>query len=95
MVDKFPGWRYGPKGEAEIFQTEADVPKGWTDNPNDFKKADTKAAAPEGDNPPVPPAPPAAFDRAAAVARLEAAGVKVKGNWGDKRIQTEVAKLPA
>lgn len=35
---KFPGWRYGPNGEAQIFEHEEDVPQGWTDNPNDFKK---------------------------------------------------------
>lgn len=30
----FPGWRYGPKGEGpELFQTEDDVPKGWTRTP--------------------------------------------------------------
>lgn len=34
---KFPGWRYGPNGEAQIFDRAEDVPKGWTDNPNDFK----------------------------------------------------------
>lgn len=34
---KFPGWRYGPNGEAQIFEREEDVPEGWTDNPNDFK----------------------------------------------------------
>lgn len=48
---KFPGWRYGPNGEAEIFQKEEDVPEGWTDNPNDFKKAETEhlSDSPEGD----------------------------------------------
>lgn len=40
-IVRFPGWRYGPNGEAQIFQTEADVPKGWTDNPNDFKEPAT------------------------------------------------------
>lgn len=33
---KFPGARYGPGGQVGVFQCEADVPKGWTDNPNDF-----------------------------------------------------------
>ena len=27
----WPSWRYGPNGEAAIFQDEADVPKGWKD----------------------------------------------------------------
>lgn len=87
MTDKFPGWRYGPNGQEGIFQSEADVPKGWTDNPNDFKKDDDEGDGGAGGD--------ADFDRAAAVAKLEAAGVKVRGNWGDKRIQAEVAKLPA
>ena len=27
----WPSWRYGPKGEAAIFESEDDVPKGWKD----------------------------------------------------------------
>lgn len=34
---KFPGFRYGPNGQSQIFQSESEVPEGWTDNPNDFK----------------------------------------------------------
>lgn len=30
----FPSWRYGPGGEAQVFQFEADVPKGWFDHPS-------------------------------------------------------------
>lgn len=30
----FPSWRYGPGGQAQIFQSEADVPKGWFDHPS-------------------------------------------------------------
>lgn len=38
-MSKFPGWRFGPQGEARVFQSEADVPKGWTDViPADFPK---------------------------------------------------------
>lgn len=33
-----------------------------------------------------------AFDRAAAVAALEAKGVKVDGRWSDKRLAEELAK---
>ena len=95
MTDKFPGWRYGPKGEAEIFQCEADVPKGWTDNPNDFKKADDAegngqsgdaGAGSDGDT---------AFDRDAAIAKLKAAGIKANGRWSDAHLQDELAQLPA
>lgn len=41
---KWPSWRYGPKGEADIFQSEVDVPKGWVDHPSKIK-APTKAKA--------------------------------------------------
>lgn len=57
MVDKFPGWRYGPNGQEGVFQSEAEVPKGWTDNPNDFKKAPDDAAAAQVAGDDVPPAP--------------------------------------
>jgi len=30
-VPGWPSWRYGPKGEAAVFESEADVPKGWKD----------------------------------------------------------------
>jgi hypothetical protein len=26
----FPGWRFGPNGECELFQRAEDVPDGWT-----------------------------------------------------------------
>lgn len=29
----WPAWRYGPKGEAAVFEAEKDVPKGWHDHP--------------------------------------------------------------
>jgi hypothetical protein len=32
--DHWPGWRYGPKGQSAIFESEADVPKGWEDHPS-------------------------------------------------------------
>lgn len=37
MTDKiqhFPCWRYGPKGQSGIFESEADVPSGWEDHPS-------------------------------------------------------------
>ncbi len=37
---KYPGARYGPGGAVGIFQSEEEVPKGWTDNPNDFAPED-------------------------------------------------------
>lgn len=29
----FPAWWYGPRGEAQVFQCLADVPKGWAETP--------------------------------------------------------------
>lgn len=31
---EWPAWRYGPNGAAEVFNDEADVPKGWHDHPS-------------------------------------------------------------
>jgi hypothetical protein len=31
---KWPSWRYGPNGQAEIFQSEDQVPEGWADHPS-------------------------------------------------------------
>lgn len=41
-VAKFPGWRFGPEGEQQLFQSEEQVPEGWTDNPNDHKPKGSK-----------------------------------------------------
>lgn len=35
MKPRYPGWRYGPNGEAEIFQCAEDVPEGWYDTPQE------------------------------------------------------------
>lgn len=29
----FPSWRYGPGGEARVFDRADDVPEGWEDHP--------------------------------------------------------------
>lgn len=34
----FPGWRYGPGGQCELFQRAEDVPEGWARNPADVKE---------------------------------------------------------
>jgi len=45
----FPGYRYGPEGECELFQSAADVPEGWHRNtPEGLAKLDK--AAPEGED---------------------------------------------
>jgi hypothetical protein len=47
----WPGWFYGPDGEAQIFQSEAEVPKGWATTP---EKAIPKAKPKEDPPEPVP-----------------------------------------
>lgn len=45
----WPAWYYGPNGEAEIFQSKAEVPTGWKDhpfNPGEAKAAPKPTAAP-------------------------------------------------
>lgn len=42
---QFPAFYYGPKGEAEVFQTADAVPEGWKTNPDHHKTAKTAAVA--------------------------------------------------
>ena len=35
----WPSWRYGPKGEAAVFECENDVPRGWHDHPSKHEAA--------------------------------------------------------
>jgi hypothetical protein len=35
----WPAWRYGPKGESDIFNCEEEVPKGWNDDVSRLAKA--------------------------------------------------------
>lgn len=32
--DHWPSWRYGPKGQSGVFESESDVPTGWEDHPS-------------------------------------------------------------
>lgn len=46
MSDKFPAfpaWRHGPDGQSAVFDSEADVPKGWVDHPSKVKGAPAPA----------------------------------------------------
>ncbi len=53
----FRAWRYGPKGEAHLFENEADVPKGWKDSPQGKEDVDGARRALD--------IPPGRMDRAA------------------------------
>ena len=44
---EFPAWRYGPNGEAQIFDHKEEVPNGWVDSPAKVGKPQPKAPAPK------------------------------------------------
>lgn len=31
---RWPAWWYGPEGQAELFNSEEEVPQGWEDHPS-------------------------------------------------------------
>jgi hypothetical protein len=67
---RFPSWpafRYGPNGEAQIFQRPEDVPEGWKDSPGAHFE-------------PPPAVKPAPMTREEVVAALKARGVEFKRN---------------
>lgn len=35
----WPSFRYSPDGEAKVFNAANEVPEGWEDSPDAFKKA--------------------------------------------------------
>lgn len=51
-MNDYPAWRHGPDGQSAIFDSEADVPKGWVDHPSKVKGA---AAPAEGTHTAVAP----------------------------------------
>jgi hypothetical protein len=34
----WPSWRYGPKGEAQVFNSPGEVPTGWLEHPSLHEK---------------------------------------------------------
>lgn len=48
----FPSYRYGPNGEAEVFESEADVPEGWLDHPAKFNAPEADAPVAKADGKP-------------------------------------------
>lgn len=38
----WPSWRYGPGGQAKVFEREEDVPAGWVDHPAGVRPAEDK-----------------------------------------------------
>jgi hypothetical protein len=62
----WPSWRYGPNGEAEIFQCESDVPYGWVAKPGQVF---------------VPPELPPVYVQEELEEQLRAKGITPLGHW--------------
>lgn len=75
----WPAWRYGPNGEAEIFQLPDDVPAGWTDIPLE------KRSIERVDN--------GVLDRGQLMAALEAHGVEVSPLWPDALLEIKLKEI--
>lgn len=43
---KWPAWFYGPSGQAQVFESKDDVPKGWVDHPSRVKEEKSKEEKP-------------------------------------------------
>lgn len=88
-VDKFPGWRYGPEGQSQIFQSEDQVPEDWTDSPNDHKPKGSKVE-PIKTLVPTPPvvSPYDGKTKAEIIAELEGRASKIafNRNWPDMKL---------
>lgn len=44
MIKMWPAWRYGPDNQAEIFNGEEQVPRGWQDHPSKLETRDEEEA---------------------------------------------------
>ena len=92
VFQAFPSYRYGPNGEAEVFESEADVPEGWLDHPSKFN-------APEADAPTAKATPQkrqTAAEKKAAAAEAAAAEAAAKAAADadlDSKTDEELAEL--
>lgn len=78
----FPGWRYGPKGELELFQREEDVPKGWSRTPTEPHPLDRDGDGHPGGSEPVEPPALSGMSKAELEAQAEAEGVDLEAIEG-------------
>lgn len=85
MVQHWPAWYFGPGGQAQIFESAADVPKGWKDNP-------AKVGLAEGQDSPLD-----SFDigRDEAIAVLKEHGVPANARWGDQKLAEALKEILA
>lgn len=73
---KWPGWRYGPFGEKAIFNSEAEVPHGWTRKPGELYVAP----------------PSTMLDRENIIGQLETKGIEIDPTWGTAHMQKMLDK---
>lgn len=66
---RWPSWRYGPGGQSAIFQTQEDVPDGWTKKPGEAEEEIIARS-------------PVYYDRLALVAELTQRGISIDPRWG-------------
>lgn len=81
---KFPSYRYGPGGKAQIFQNAEDVPAGWEDHPSKVKGA-------KADAEPVEPR----LSRPELMEALRQRGVQFAPNAGGGELAALLAAQPA
>ena len=64
--NSWPSWRYGPYGESAIFNSEAEVPHGWTKKPGEIYIAPTNTQ----------------LDRDDLIKQLTEQGILIDPTWG-------------
>jgi hypothetical protein len=68
----WPSWRYSPSGEGKIFQSEAEVPIGWTKKPGEVY---------------VPTAGPLRLNKDELISQLKAKGIDINPIWGSAQLK--------
>ncbi len=97
-TDLFPGWFFGPGGASRLCETEADVPKGWTDNQAEAFAADAKAGSKPATEKPKPVAATPASANPLGEARKAYKAVTGKGaspKWDAATINDKIAEFKA
>jgi hypothetical protein len=67
--EHWPSWRYGPNGEGQIFQSESEVPFGWTKKPGEIF---------------TPKSEPVHVDRQTLAENLRKKGIEPVGWWSTR-----------
>lgn len=69
IFNGWPSWRYGPDGQGAIFQSEAEVPWGWTVKPGKPELSRQEYTV-------------AILDRTKLIDELTVMGIDIKPTWG-------------